>query len=127
LSHSEVILKNRAAAKSLVQATQPTIELIENCQSPKLISSKPYESPVPYTYHLNALAFSDQLASKGYFNKDHYPGEGMLRQEPWEKVLQRAATQFPKLIKQLPSHRDYLNFLQQPAAKSNVSFSMNYQ
>jgi hypothetical protein len=68
------------------------------------------------------------LASKGYFDKDHYPGEGMLRQEPWEKVLQRAASQLPKLIKQLPSHRDYLNFLhQQPVARSNLSFSMNYQ
>jgi glycine/D-amino acid oxidase-like deaminating enzyme len=68
------------------------------------------------------------LAGKGYFEKDSYPGEGMLRQEPWEKMLQKVAAQLPKLIKQLPSHRDYLNSLhQQPAARSNQSFSMNFQ
>jgi tryptophan halogenase len=67
------------------------------------------------------------LASKGYFDKDHYPGEGMLRKEPWEKRLHDAANQIPKLLKQLPSHRDYLNSLRQPEVKKSVSYSMNYQ
>ena len=67
------------------------------------------------------------LSGKGFFDKDHYPGEGMLRKEPWEKQLQHAATQIPKLIQQLPSHRGYLDSLRQPAVQNNVSFSMNYQ
>ena len=49
--------KYGAAGKNLIQATQPTIDLIENCLSPKLASSKPYEALIPYTYHLNALEY----------------------------------------------------------------------
>ena len=67
------------------------------------------------------------LAAKGYFDKDHYPGESMLRKEPWEKRLHFAATQIPKLMKQLPSQRDYLNSLRQPAVQKSVLYSMNYQ
>ncbi|VAW76684.1 Tryptophan halogenase [hydrothermal vent metagenome] len=52
-----------AGGRSLIQTTQPTIELVERGLSPKLIGSKPYDALVPYTYHLNAKAFSDQLAS----------------------------------------------------------------
>ena len=54
--------KYGADGRNLIEATQPTIDLVENCLSPKQASSKPYESLIPYTYHLNALAFSEQLA-----------------------------------------------------------------
>ena len=51
----------------------------------------------------------------------------MLRREPWEKRLHDAAIQIPKLMKDLPAHRDYLNSLRQPAVQRNISYSMNYQ
>ena len=67
------------------------------------------------------------LADKNYFDKEHYPGEGMLRKEPWEKRLQQIATQLPKLVQKLPTHREYLNSLNRPEPQDGISFSMNYQ
>lgn len=55
--------KYGVSGQNLIRATQPTIDLVEKCLSPKEIHSKPYEALVPYTYHLNALAFSEQLAN----------------------------------------------------------------
>ena len=67
------------------------------------------------------------LAGKGYFDKDHYPGESMLRKEPWEKMLNQVANSKPKVMKQLLPQRDYLNSLQQPEVQNSVTYSINYQ
>jgi tryptophan halogenase len=59
----------------------------------------------------------------GYIYSSAFKSDEQAR----EKMLLQAATRLPKLIKQLSSHRDYLNSLRQPLTQSNVSFSMNYQ
>lgn len=48
--------------RDYLDITQPTSGIVNGGLSPKLIGSKPYESEIPYTYHLNAAAFSEQLA-----------------------------------------------------------------
>jgi len=82
---------------------------------------------VPGRFLFNAWNYYYILAGKGYFDKDHYPGEGMLRKKPWENKLQQVETQKLDLLNQLSSHRDYLNSLQQPEVQNKASFSMNYQ
>lgn len=49
--------------RSYVDTTQPTERIVLNARSPKIIGDQPYEQRTPYTYHLNAAAFSEQLAS----------------------------------------------------------------
>jgi hypothetical protein len=39
--------KYSAAGQNLIQATQPTIDLVEKCLSPKLTSSRPYAALIP--------------------------------------------------------------------------------
>lgn len=48
--------------RSIVNVTQPTEHIVMNARSPKQIGEAPFEMKTPYTYHLNAAAFSEQLA-----------------------------------------------------------------
>ena len=52
-----------AGRRSFVDVTQPTERVVLNARSPKQIGEAPYEMKMPYTYHLNAAAFSEQLAA----------------------------------------------------------------
>jgi len=49
--------------RSYVGVTQPTEQIVLNARSPKKIGDAPYDMKTPYTYHLNAAAFSEQLAN----------------------------------------------------------------
>jgi len=56
-------LKYGGDGRDYIGITQPTVDMVLAGESPKHLDAKPYDGVIPYTYHLNAAAFSEQLAA----------------------------------------------------------------